>query len=62
MNIRAVYRQSKDGFYEFMAAFANDEGRWDGDVAETYAENLRMEGERVLVKEFRALSEMPTVL
>jgi len=60
--IRAVYRLREDGDYEFMAAFANDGEIWDGDVAETYAENLRFEGEEVLVKNFDDLKHLVDVL
>lgn len=61
-NIRAVFRAREDGDFDFVAAFANDAEQWDGDVAETYAENLRAEGEEAIVKEFGALDQIPDVL
>ena len=60
--VRAVYRLREDGDYDFVAAFANDENLWDGDVAETYAENLRSEGEEVIVKNFDDLAHLVDVL
>ena len=60
--IKAVYRLREDGDYDFMAAFANDEEIWDGDVSETYAENLRAEGEDAIVKEFDDLKHLVDVL
>lgn len=60
--IRAVYRQREDGDYDFMAAFANDELIWDSDIAETYAEELRGEGETVIVLPFNDLKDLVDVL
>lgn len=61
-NLRAVFRAREDGDFDFVAAFANDAEQWDGDAAETYAENLRAEGEEIIVKEFGALDQIPDVL
>ncbi len=47
--IRAIYIKDSAGAYIFAAAFAIDEDRYDGDIAETLAENLRQEGEDVLI-------------
>lgn len=41
-----------------MAAFANDEDRWDEDVALVYAENLRAEGEKILLVENLDISKL----
>jgi asparagine synthetase B (glutamine-hydrolysing) len=60
--VRAVYRLRENGDYDFVAAFANDDDLWDGDVAETYAENLRSEGEEILVKNFDDLAHLVDVL
>lgn len=61
--IRAVYRAREDGDYDFMAAFANDEEIWDGDVAETCAEALRAESpDEFIVKEFADLTHLVDVL
>jgi hypothetical protein len=59
--VRAVYRKGDNGF-DLVAVFTNDEDLWDGDVAETYAENLRSEGEKVVVKEFDSLSQLEACL
>lgn len=50
IEVRAIYRLREDGDYDFVACFGNDEGLWDHDPAETYAEELRLAGEEVLVK------------
>jgi hypothetical protein len=60
--IRAVYRRREDGDFDFVAAFANDDGLWDGDVAETYAENLRSEGEEAIVRNFDDLAHLVDVI
>lgn len=59
--IRALYVQGKDGKYRFVAAFANDGDLWDGDVADTYAENLEQEGHTVLAVNNCALNKLPDV-
>lgn len=58
---RALYIKRKDGNYDFVAAFAIDEARWDEDVAETFAENLRQEGEEVLIIHNCALNKLSNV-
>lgn len=58
---RAIYLKRADGKHVFAAAFAIDEDRWDEDVAETFAENLRQEGEEVLLVNNCELSKLPNV-
>jgi hypothetical protein len=58
--IKAIYREREDGDYDFVAAFAAiDE---DESCADTYAENLRSEGESVIIKDFHDLSMLVDVL
>jgi hypothetical protein len=61
--IIAVYIKRTDGDYDFAAAFPNDE---TADVrecpAEKYAENLKAEGETVLVRKFADLAHLVDVL
>lgn len=59
--IRALYLKRPDGKYAFAAAFAIDENRYDGDVADTFAEELRQEGEDVLIVRNCSLNKLKKI-
>lgn len=58
---RAIYIKGAGGKFIFTAAFAIDGDRWDEDIAETFAENLRQEGEEVLLVNNCQLNKLPDV-
>ena len=61
--IQAVYVKREDGDWDFVAAFES-ESVWNQDenLADKFAQNLQVEGEEVLVKNFDHFADLTDVL